>query len=175
MYIGSLEKTDISEADEKKGFILYDSEAKEDDILGKCKFIENENCRSMVVLSGTIDNMEKQLEKIKNVKDAIVKVSFSGNNEELNIFSANIDSFKKKLKSKLNPIHILHTQDVTDEEETKKATEIENGIIEKGHMGTEDVLEVVKEMIREKISDQNEIDILDKMAAEIYKDVKEGV
>ena len=173
MYIGSLEKTDISEVDEKKGFIVYDSEAKEEGILGKCKFIENKSCRPMIVLSGTIENMEKQLEEIKETKEAIVKVSFSGNNDELNAFSANIDSFKKKLKSKINPIHILHTQDVTDEEEIKKAAEVENEIIAKGHIGAEDVLAVVGEMIREKISDQDEIIILEKMAAEIYKDVKE--
>lgn len=173
MYIGSLERTDISEIDEKKGFIVYDSEAMEEGILGKCKFIENKSCRPMVVLSGTIENMEKQLEEVKGTKDAIVKVAFSGNSDELNAFSANIDSFKKKLKSKLSPIHVLHAQDVTDEEEVKKSTEIENEIIEKGHIGAEEVLAVVGEMIREKISDKDEVTILEKMASEIYKDVKE--
>jgi len=173
MYIGSLEKTDISEIDEKKGFILYDSEAKEDGILGKCSFIENENCRPMVVLSGTIENMEKQLEAVKGSKDAIIKISFSGNNDELTKFSSNIDSFKKKIKSKLNPIHVLHSQDVTDEEEEKKASMVENDIVTNGHIGAEEVLIVVGEMIREKISDENEVAILEKMASEIYKDVKE--
>ena len=90
MYIGSLEKTDVSEVEEKKGFILYDSEMNEDPILGKCSFIENENCRPIVILSGTIENMENQLKKIDKSDNAIVKIAFSGNSNELTSFSANI-------------------------------------------------------------------------------------
>jgi DNA repair exonuclease SbcCD nuclease subunit len=174
MYIGSLEKTDVSEVEEKKGFILYDSEMKEDPILGKCSFIENESCRPIVILSGTIENMENQLKKIDKSDNAIVKIAFSGNSNELTSFSANIESLKRKLKDKIDPIHIIHTQDVKDEEESKKALDIEKNIIERGHIEIEDVLDVVNEMIKEKISDNEEVLLLEKMAAEIYKDVREG-
>jgi DNA repair exonuclease SbcCD nuclease subunit len=173
MYIGSLEKTDVSEIEEKKGFILYDSEANEDPILGKCKFIENETCRPIVILSGTIGNMENQLKMIDKSDNAIVKIAFSGNSDELTAFSANIESLKKRVKDKIDPIHVIHTQDVKDEEDSKKALEIEKDIIEKGHIEAEDVLNVVNEMIQEKVFDKEEVIILEKMAADIYKDIKE--
>jgi len=174
MYVGSLERTDISEIDEKKGFIIYDSEANEEGQLGKCKFIENNNCRPMIVLTGTIENMEKQLESINNIKEAIVKIDFKGDSTQLTSFSEKIDNLKKKLKSSVNPIHVIHTQNVIDEEEEKKANEIENEIINNGHLEINDVLAVVREMIREKTSEKDEILILEKMADEIYKDFKEG-
>jgi exonuclease SbcD len=178
LYAGSLERTDMSEANQSKGFIVYDSEANSSKTMGKCSFIEYPNCRPMIEFKGNLTQIESQFNRIskENYKGAIVKISFIGNLDELTSFSIGLENFKKQLKEKINPIHIYSKQKTIDAEEQKEieqANAIEAEILEKGHMSSNDVLDVVNEMIKEKITDQEEQKLILEMSNDIYKSTME--
>ena len=170
MYTGSIEKSDMTEIDQRKGFVVYDTEAEEIESMGKCRFIEYPNCRPMIELKGSFKDIESQLEKCNNHNGAVVKISFVGNAEELTSFSIGLDAFKRKLKAKVNPVHVYNQQKIIDDEEETAATALENEIMDKGHLESTDVLDVVGEMIKEKIKEDHEVTILENMSNEIYKE-----
>ena len=175
MYSGSIERTDISEAGQSKGFIVYDSEAPEKGKMGKCRFIEYPNCRPLVKIQGNMSEIETQFNKTdESDKGAIIKISFKGNSEELMSFSLGMENLKKKIKSKLDPVHVFTQQKVIDAEEEEKATKLEEEIQERGHVSNSDVLDVVGEMIKEKVKEEDEIKELLKMADDVYKEAMEG-
>lgn len=173
MYSGSIEKTDMSEAEQKKGFLVYDSEAKSSQ-LGCCSFIEYPTCRPMLELRGTLAQIEFQLSKLTgNYQGAIVKISFTGSADELTAFSIGLDNLKNKLKIKYEPIHIYCKQKVVDEQEASQATAIEEEILERGHLSDRDVMDVVGEVIRESVPEVDEQKILLDIAEDIYKSTME--
>jgi len=174
MYSGSIEKTDMSEIDQRKGFVVYDDEAEEIPELGKCRFIEYGACRPMIDLRGTSDDIIKSLDKLHGkMKGAIVKISFIGDEKQLEEFSLKLDSIKTQINRKIQPVHMFHEQKVTDEEQEKEAARIEEEILEHGHASEQDVTEAVSEMIKEKEKDVEEQNILIAMASEIYKETME--
>jgi DNA repair exonuclease SbcCD nuclease subunit len=176
MYTGSVDKTDFNERDQKKGFIFYDSTKCPVPPYGKCEFIEYRHGRPMIELKGNIGQMEKEVEEIEDDgKQPIIRILFVGNSQELNDFSLKLEDLKSKIRKKLNPIHVYHIQKVIDEEEVQKASEVEEEILEKGHMTSSDVIPVVNEMIDEKYqNDTEEAKILKEMSDDIYKTTQEG-
>ena len=174
LYSGSIEKTDMSEAEQSKGFLVYDSEAEKTPRLGKCSFIEYPFCRPMVELKGTLSEIEQQVTNLTgNYKGAIVKISFVGNADELTAFSIGLEHLKNKLRTKYEPIHIYCKQKVLDEQEASQATAIEEEILERGHLSDRDVLDVVGEVIRESILEPEEQKATLAMAEDIYKSTME--
>ena len=170
MYGGSCEKTDINEKDEKKGFLIYDSTAVIDPILGKARFIEYESCRPILDLEGTLAIMRDEFSKIDYslYKEAIVRLTFKGKSPELLDFSVGLDAFKKEIEENICPVYMYNRQMVKDEEMEEKASAIEKQILDKGHLSETDILEVVKEMIGERITDEIEREEIIKLATEIY-------
>lgn len=169
-YPGSIERSNMLHRDQKKGFIVYDSEAKEEGALGKCMFIEYPNCRPMLQMEGNFEAIKNEFDKLDASKyqGAVVRMVFKGNSNELIEFSSNMEAFKKQLKEKINPIHIYHDQEVINEAE-ETPFEIEKEMMERGHIESQDVLEVVKEIIKEQKKDNNkEMGELIKLADEIY-------
>lgn len=176
MYAGSIERTDMSEIDQKKGFILYDSNSEIKSGYGKCSFIEYPNCRPMIEFRGTISDIERDFEKTsKDNKGAIVKIVFIGDGDELTAFSLGLENLKKKMKAKLDPVHMFNQQKVIDEQEKNKASSLEAEILEKGHIEADDVLDVVEDMVKEKTSLLQERKILMDMATDFYKQTMEKV
>ena len=175
MYTGSIERTDMSEYDQIKGYILYDDKHEEDQRMGKARFMEYPKCRPMIEFRGNTQEISKAIFDLptKGVKEAIVKVAFVGNNKELLEFSTNLDEIRKQIKSKINPIHLYHQQKVINEREEEEAHNLEEEIIEKGHLDEELVMRVVNEMIIEKESDIEEQKELMAIAADIYKETME--
>ena len=173
MYTGSIEKTDIKEVDQKKGFIVYDSDAEIGE-LGKCKFVEYPNCRPIVELKGTLLEMKKKFEEMDcNInKGAVVKLSFVGNGKELLDFSSGLDEFKNYIEDKIEPIHLYSTQKEQDEVEIQEVSKLEKEILEKGHISDEDVIQVIDEMISEKIKDDSEQKATVALGREIYEEVR---
>ena len=148
-YAGSIERTSILELYQEKGYILYDSTFEESKN-GKCKFIEYPHCRPMINLMGTYKEIERDYSMYsEGAEGAIVKLSFVGNKDELVEFSQGVDALKEKIKREIKPVHIYHAQKVIDIEEEKAASDIENEILENGHMESADVIDVVSEMIIE--------------------------
>jgi len=175
MYCGSIERTDMTEIDQKKGFIVYDDSANEVANMGKCKFIEYPSCRPMIELRGNIKEIGEALDSLpNNLASAIVKISFVGNNNELMDFSLRLEETKRKIRQKINPIHMFGEQKVIDEEQEKEAAEIETSLVEKGHIDEVVVLGTINDMIREKESSKEEQDILIKMSGDIYKEATEA-
>lgn len=178
MYTGSVEKTDLSEKDQKKGFIFYDSDKLSEPPYGKCRFIEYPHCRPMIEFKGNITQIQKAIDNTddeeKGGNQPIVRLVFVGNKSELDDFASGLETLKARIKEKLKPIYVYHIQKVTDEEEQSKATAIEAEILEKGHMSSDDVIDVVNEIIDERVSDEEESKILKSLSLEIYKETLEG-
>lgn len=179
-YTGSIEKTDMSEANEKKGFLYYDSEAEELDKYGKCRFVEYEGTRPMLELSGDYSSIRKQLTDITDEQKtgwngAIVKLKFVGTQNERTEFENNRQDLEKILKDKINPIYISKQANIVDTEEKNKATEVELEILEKGNLSEKEVLEIVCLIISEKVKDTAESKILCEMANNIYLSSKQNL
>jgi len=172
-YTGSIEKTDMSENKEDKGFIFYDSDCEELSDYGKCRFIQYPNTRPMIELSGNYGEMTKALfELADDSKNAIVKLKFSGTNDERNEFENNRKDLEKLLKNKIDPIYISKQINIVDEEEDAKASEIEQEIIEKGNLSDKEVMDIVMQIISEKEKNKEECDKLCEMANNIFLSVK---
>ena len=172
LYPGSIEKTDFNEIDQKKGFVLFDTEAEPEDNMGKCRFIEYPNCRPMIQLKGDFEKIKSDFAKVDYSKhqEAMVKISFIGTSEELGTFSTEIESFKKEIRKAVNPIHIISGQKIKDDKQDEEASRLEQQILEKGHMQAEDVIEVVKEIIIERVVDEKERQAIIDLGIEIYKE-----
>ena len=170
MYTGSIEKTDFSEIDQKKGFMVYDSEAKEDAKFGKCKFVEYKGCRPMLELSGNLTEMQTQFAKqnYKNLQKAIVKFKFEGTREESTTFYLGLRKFKKEITEKISPIYMAHEKKITDSKLEEECTALQDEIAKKGCVEEEDVLEILKEMIEEREKDKEEQDVLKTLITDIY-------
>jgi exonuclease SbcD len=172
MYAGSIERTDMSEFDQTKGYIVYDDNSELDEYMGKVRFIEYPNCRPMIEFRGNTKEIMKALNDLptKGVRGAIVKVAFVGNHKELLEFSTSLDDIRKQIKNNINPVHMYHQQKVIDEINEEEAHRLEEEVIEKGALNEELVLRVVEEMIVEKESDPKEQRELVMIAQDIYKE-----
>lgn len=162
MYTGSLEKTDITEADDEKGFVIFDDSFDKDDKMGKTKFIKNSTCRPMLDIVGDKNEILKKVNSISTDNDgAIVRVKFTGKQKDLKDFSSSYDDIKKMLDVKIHPIYIYQEQEVDIEEseqsdKDKKMTKSEEDILSKGYIDGDMVMKVVEEMIKEKEPDESE-------------------
>jgi hypothetical protein len=122
-------------------------------------------------LKGNLDEIKNKFHGLNynDYKDGIFKLSFIGEREELISFSTGLDEFKREIAEKTNAIHIFHKQKIKNKDMEDKALKIEKEIDEKGHIEAADVIEVVKEIIEEKISDEEERKKTMELAIEIYK------
>jgi DNA repair exonuclease SbcCD nuclease subunit len=172
-YCGSLEKNSFNEKKHVKSFMVYDSKTMPDSKMGLCKIVAYPNCRPMIDLSGNIVKMREQFNKVdldKN-QDAIVRLNFEGTDEERAEFMVNLEEFKKEIISKVKAIHIYHSiapSKVNRKDISDVLAKIEQSVQDKGHMEAIDVIEVVKEMITERVSDETERKETSELAMEIY-------
>lgn len=173
MYSGSIERTDMTEANDEKGFLIYDSEMADNGKYGKCQFIVYPTPRPMVQLTGDYAEICSQVAKLDDSsKGAIVKIKFTGNDENRNEFDSNRKDLDKIIKDKINPIFIMKPQMSMAEDDKKELTEAEQDASDKEHLTDVEVINVVKEIIREKITDKDEVAALIALANEIYISVK---
>ena len=176
MYSGSIEKTSFSEVGQVKGFILFDSEIESKNKRDKCRFIEYPNCRPMLELKGNFLDIQAAFRKIDYSKyqDAIVKIRFNGNSSELVDYSSGLDALKKEIREKVNPIHLYSINNTKDDQQEQAATQLENDITENGHLSNDDVRDVAKEEIRERVKDEKEMALTLALAEEIYQEQTAG-
>lgn len=173
MYTGSIEKDDITHRNLKKGFVVYDTELPVDPKYGKSKFVEYPNCRPMVSISGSLKNIRDGVEKLdKKDKGAFVRVTFQGNTKESHDYNLALEGIREEIRKKVHPVHLLTEQKVVDKEQQKKGEDIEQKIVENGHMTEDEVMEVIGEIIKEQV-DEEEFKILYEMAKDIRKSAKE--
>jgi len=126
----------------------------------------------MIQLKGDFEKIKSDFAKVDYSKhqEAMVKISFIGTSEELGTFSTEIESFKKEIRKAVNPIHIISGQKIKDDKQDEEASRLEQQILEKGHMQAEDVIEVVKEIIIERVVDEKERQAIIDLGIEIYKE-----
>jgi len=173
MYTGSIEKDDVTHRDLKKGFVVYDTTLPKDPKYGQSQFIEYPNCRPMIAISGSLKDIRKGIENLdKKDKGASVRVIFEGNTKEAHDYNLALETIRNEIQLKVQPVHLLTEQKIVDKEKEDKGKEIEQKIIETGHMTEEEVMEVIGEILKEQV-DEEEYKILYKMAQEIRKEAKE--
>ena len=174
-YCGSIERTGFTEQGQVKGFMVYDSEADVHKVYGKCRFVEYPNCRPMMELIGTLDAMRKQFDAFdcSRYQGAIVRLVFKGTTNDLLYFSGGIEELKKDILKKTNAVHIFTNQKPpTDKIQEQEATKLEKEILERGHFTDKDVINVLGEMVGERVEDEKEQAAIMSMADEFYKEVK---
>lgn len=175
MYVGSIERADINEMGQKKGFVFFDDSMAATEKMGTSCFVEYPKCRPFLELRGNwndIKNAAKAVDELSN--GAIVKISFIGNKAQLIECHANMQRLKDWLKNKIDPVHIMYEQNITDEQDKKEATEMEEQIMKTGKIDASDVLNVALEMIDETEKDISENAALKEMAKDIYNEVNNG-
>jgi len=173
MYTGSLEKDDMTHRDSSKGFVVYDTEYDDDPKYGKSKFIEYPNCRPMISITGSLKEIREKVQNLdSNQKGASVRVVFKGNSKEADAFHLALEDIRSEIKEKVSPVHLFDAQNIIEKEKEEKGKEIEQKIIETGHMTEEEVMEVISEIIKEQ-TDEEEYELIYSMAKDIQKEAKE--
>jgi hypothetical protein len=129
----------------------------------------------MIDLRGNSQELLKAVNDLptKGVKGAVVRITFIGTHKELTDFSAILDDLQKQIRNKVKPVHMYTEQKVKDDVEEAAVSQIEEEMIEAGHINEELVLKVVEEMIAEKESDVDEQRELVLIARNIYKETME--
>lgn len=164
LYPGSIEKSDLSESNDKKGFVTYDT------ILKKHEFIEYPNVRPMIDISGNLKEINEQIDRLgDDSKGAIIRITAKGNLQEISEYEIAQHEVSKKLKNKVDPIYIKSRNKIVDLETEKKAQIVEKEIQENGHITEKEVIDVVKSMISGIEQDEEECKILCELAEDIYK------
>jgi exonuclease SbcD len=173
MYTGSIEKDDITHRDLKKGFVVYDDTLPKDPKYGKSQFVEYSGCRPMIAISGSLKDIRKGIETLdKKDQGASVRVIFKGNTKEAHDYHLALETLRQEIRTKIQPVHLLTEQKVVDKEAEQKGKEVEQKIIETGHMTEDEVMEVIGEILKEQV-EEDEYKILYEMAKEIRKEAKE--
>ena len=164
LYPGSIEKTDLSETNDKKGFVVYDT------ILKKHEFVEYPNVRPMLDISGNVKEINEQIDKLGDEsKGAIIRITAKGNLQDISDYEIAQHEISKKLKNKIDPIYVKSRNKLIDEETAKKAEIIEKEIADNGHITETEVIDIVKNMISDVEQDPEEFKILCELAEDIYK------
>jgi len=175
-YCGSIERTGFNEKNQPKGFIVYDSDAPMDEKYGKCQFIEYPNCRPMIDIRGNFESIKQQFSTYdcSKYQGAIVRLVCTGTSNDLINFSAGIEEFKKEISKKIDPIHMFTVpKPAKDKIQKQAATTLEKEIMERGHFTDKDVLDVLSEMVGERVKNKEEQAEVMKIANQIYNEVKE--
>ena len=171
-YTGSIEKSDFSEANDEKGFVIYDSEAIDNGKMGKCRFHAYPKSRPMVEINGNLQEILAEVDSLPSTIGTLVKIKFKGNEDQLREYSDAQKALEQKIKVKFDPIYTVASQELIDKKESEEAKDIEEDILNKDNLDDKDVLMVVHEAIREKIENKEEQNILIKMAEDMFKEVK---
>ena len=170
MYVGSIERTDFNEIGQKKGFVIYDSEAvdKKDVVV----FHEYRECRKFVELIGSFNDIKEAAKKI-NVADnkhAVVKLTFHGTNLEYIEFSKKYDKIKDWIIKNIEPVHFIFDRKIISEIKRitlDETSENSGDLKDDGDM----VINVVFGLIDEVEKVDAEKAILKDLAASVYKEV----
>ena len=163
-YSGSIERTDISELEEQKGFYILDTDSKD------LVFEEITCLRDMINLKGTYDNMLKQISKARynpeKFKNPIIKLSFVGNSAEYFVFQNNLGDLKNKLISSYAPIHLFDTKKILKSEQYTEEEEIFDDISVPG---------INESFFHESLEDSPHVDksLLQSVATEILNGLNE--
>jgi hypothetical protein len=173
MYTGSIEKDDITHRDLKKGFVVYDTDLPKDPKYGQSKFIEYPGCRPMIAISGSLKDIRKGINSLdKKDQGASVRVIFKGDTKQSHDYHLALEGLRQEIRKKIKPVHLLTEQKIVDKEKEDKGKEIEQKIVETGHMTEDEVMEVIGEILKEQVEEE-EYKILYEMAKEIRKESKE--
>ncbi len=168
MYVGSIEKTDMSEILDKKGFVVYDS------YVDKYEFMEYPDVRPMLDLIGDYSIINKSIDELtEKYMNAIVRITVVGTSQAIVEYDTMQQDIMKKLKSKIDPIYVKRRNKLLQDDSEKQNVEVERDMKE-GRIETIEIIDVVKETIKERHLEDDITKELFDIADEIYKMAKEN-
>jgi len=173
MYCGSIEKSSFNEKEQDKGFVVYDSEVKEIENYGKSRFVKYPNSRTMLEFKGNLKSIYAAINEIDASKyqGSIVKVYCVGSDEELMEFSVGLKELLKTVDNKFSPVYKLYGQKLIGSVGVSLADVLEQKVMDQGHIGNDDVIKVVEEMIKERFTNEKECKRALDLAHEIYQSI----
>lgn len=74
------------------------------------------------------------------------------------------------MRDTIDPVHVYSQMKVIDDEENSAASALEQEILDRGHVQSDDVIDVVGDLIAERVKDINEVSALKALAIEIYQE-----
>lgn len=152
-YIGSLERTSISDLESDKGFMVYDDGGGE----GKIKFIScNEVVRPMFNVEGGLNLPDKAEALGQDAKDAIIRLSFVGTKNDLDVVGPKIIDIKTRLEKKFQAKHVYTKMRCRDPEQETAALAVLKELEEIGDVIEEKDVENMVRINIEKASFQKE-------------------
>lgn len=170
MYTGSLERTNFSDMESPKGFILHSNEPIQGyGITGfpNIKFVENPNVRPMYLVKGSLNQIQERVEAIKsNVKDAVIKIDFVGEEQEYRDFTILEDQLKDALEKDGSAKLVRCEKRMVNTEQKKRSEALKVELSEKDDVNWNDISEIVNSSIESTIVDPIE-------RAEILKEAKD--
>ena len=99
-------------------------------------------------------------------------MTFQGDTKESHDYNLALEGIREEIRKKVHPVHLLTEQKVVDKAQQKKGEDIEQKIIETGHMTEDEVMDVIGDIIKEQV-DKEEYKVLYEMAKDIRKSAKE--
>ncbi|MEI6297850.1 MAG: metallophosphoesterase, partial [bacterium] len=172
MYIGSVERTDMSEANDKKGFIVYDTSI-DNGKYGCCQFIEYLKVRPMVKLKGNLSEINSLITLLdSSYKGAIVQIEVCGDRSEMIEFENAQVEIRNRLKNMIDPICVRTEQTITNKEIIEQGEKVEHEIMETKYSKDDEVKNAVKSTINDLEKDEDERLVLNNMADDIFKEVR---
>ena len=181
MYSGSLENTDFGDLPSMKGFLIYSTDpiAEGQDFgVENLRFVQNPNMRKMIVIkSSNVQEIEEWTQKEKDIlKDAIIKISFSGNEKECFEFDAAQRDLIKKLENEAGVKLVRCEKKMLDEEQDARLQALQVELDKVDEVEMNDISEIVQlAMLKENQTlDAVEQSEINKLAQDIVKTVREA-
>lgn len=151
-YVGSLERSDFSDLNSEKGYILYD-----DSKTNKIEFVKSHGVRRLIEIEGDAEKISKSLEDHKDeIENSIVKIRFIGERDAYKKFGKFKKEIRKNLEENLNVKHVLFDQKVNDEQHDIKVEAIRKEIEKVGYLEASDIDDIIVSIIKEIVKDELE-------------------
>jgi DNA repair exonuclease SbcCD nuclease subunit len=175
MYIGSLERTNFLDLETPKGFVIHSSDELiiyNDLGFPNIRFVENPRVRPMYMVRGTIDQIQERIEAIKDkVKDAVVKIDFTGEEQDYRDFTAIEDQLKDTLEKDGAAKLVRCEKRMVNTAQKLRAAALKNEIENKDEIGWTDICDIVDKSIESAITDPEERESIRKENRDIMQTV----
>ena len=175
MYTGSLERTNFLDMESAKGFIVHGSDpiAIGQDIgFPNIRFVENPYVRPMYIVRGSLEQIRERVDAIKsNVKDAVIKIDFVGEEQEYRDFVAIEDQLKDALEKDGAAKLVRCEKRMVNTAQKLRAAALKTEIESKAEIGWTDISEILDKSIESTVGDAQEREEIRKENRDILKTV----
>jgi DNA repair exonuclease SbcCD nuclease subunit len=175
MYPGSLERTNFLDMEAPKGFLVHDDSPLsigQDIGIPNVRFIENPHVRPMYIVRGSLEQIQERVDAIKgNVKDAVIKIDFVGEEKEYRQFTAIEDQIKDVLEKSGDAKLVRCEKRMVNTAQQLRAEALKSEIKTKAEIGWADIFEILDKSIESTVLDPQEREAIRKENQDILKTV----